>query len=171
MTSITQICAGAAYLRPSKSQSGTLCRVIPIWKWTVIVMSVPFLGEDCWTEPEQSCWQEPREKCWTVPEERCWDEARPRCLIFLHLLIFSSSTVTCKVVLTGAGRSRRRVAGRWRISSARTCRRSTARMLTSGWPEENVMTRSSSMISMGLNANAIVISFNFLKPLYITDQK
>ena len=36
------------------------------------------IGEDCWTEPEQSCWQEPREKCWTVPEERCWDEARPR---------------------------------------------------------------------------------------------
>ena len=88
---------------------------------------------------------------------------------FIDFLIVS--TVTCKVVLTGAGRSRRRVAGRLRTSSARTCRRSTARMLTSGWPEENVMTRSSSMISMGLNANAIVISFNFLKPLYITDQK
>ena len=60
---------------------------------------------------------------------------------FIDFLIVS--TVTCKVVLTGAGRSRRRVAGRWRTSSARTCRRSTARSSMLGWQEENVMTRSS----------------------------
>jgi len=37
------------------------------------------LGEDCWTEPEQTCWTEPREKCWDVPNEQCWNEPKERC--------------------------------------------------------------------------------------------